>query len=230
MTGDEAYLSALPDAVYVIGVSVGQMHAATGLAVVQRRDHALPRFDVIHLERFGRVRIVQDDIRARGHTDYYRSSCGPGSTKRPGRRGSENHEAAHQSHHPWGRRSGAVAGLLPRRHGAAHRRDHRHGVRAWRRRLFSPPARADAGAVAKDLPRRRGQRSASARPLRRVHAGQQCQLQGGSRRVMAQAEAAGATITDPARDRFFGGYSGYFQDPDGHLWEVIWNPEFAIEE
>jgi uncharacterized protein len=49
-------------------------------------------------------------------------------------------------------------------------------------------------------------------------------------RVMAEAEAAGATITDPARDRFFGGYSGYFQDPDGHLWEVIWNPELAIEE
>jgi uncharacterized protein len=49
-------------------------------------------------------------------------------------------------------------------------------------------------------------------------------------RVMAQAEAAGATITDPARDRFFGGYAGYFQDPDGHLWEVIWNPEFEIEE
>lgn len=42
--------------------------------------------------------------------------------------------------------------------------------------------------------------------------------------VMARAARAGATITDPARERFFGGYSGYFQDPDGHLWEVIWNP------
>lgn len=43
-------------------------------------------------------------------------------------------------------------------------------------------------------------------------------------RVMAAA-AAGAGITDPARDRFWGGYSGYFQDPDGHLWEIAWNPD-----
>jgi catechol 2,3-dioxygenase-like lactoylglutathione lyase family enzyme len=47
--------------------------------------------------------------------------------------------------------------------------------------------------------------------------------------VMAQAAAAGATITDPARDRFFGGYSGYFQDPDGHVWEIVWNPDLAID-
>lgn len=38
------------------------------------------------------------------------------------------------------------------------------------------------------------------------------------------AEAAGATITDQPHDRPFGIYSGYFRDPDGHLWEVIWNP------
>src|SRR5438045_733350 len=43
--------------------------------------------------------------------------------------------------------------------------------------------------------------------------------------ILAQAQAAGATITDPARDRFWGGYSGYFQDPDGHLWDIAWNPE-----
>ena len=48
--------------------------------------------------------------------------------------------------------------------------------------------------------------------------------------VMAQAEKAGARITDPAQDRFWGGYSGYFQDPDGHLWEVVWNPQMPIEE
>jgi catechol 2,3-dioxygenase-like lactoylglutathione lyase family enzyme len=48
--------------------------------------------------------------------------------------------------------------------------------------------------------------------------------------VMAQAERAGATITDPARDRFFGGYSGYFRDLDGHIWEVIWNPDLVLEE
>jgi uncharacterized protein len=44
--------------------------------------------------------------------------------------------------------------------------------------------------------------------------------------VMADALRAGATVTDPARDRFWGGYSGYFHDPDGHLWEVAWNPEW----
>ena len=38
------------------------------------------------------------------------------------------------------------------------------------------------------------------------------------------AKKAGAIITDHARDRFWGGYSGYFQDPDGHLWEVVYNP------
>ena len=45
--------------------------------------------------------------------------------------------------------------------------------------------------------------------------------------VMAQAMRAGARVTDPARDRFWGGYSGYFQDPDGHLWEVAWNPAWT---
>lgn len=47
--------------------------------------------------------------------------------------------------------------------------------------------------------------------------------------VMQQAEAAGARITDPAHDRFWGGYSGYFQDPDGHLWEIAWNPAWETE-
>jgi len=45
--------------------------------------------------------------------------------------------------------------------------------------------------------------------------------------VMAKAEAAGATIIKPAHDTFWGGYSGYFQDPDGHLWEVVWNPQWS---
>ena len=44
-------------------------------------------------------------------------------------------------------------------------------------------------------------------------------------RVMARAGAAGARIPQPARDTFWGGYAGYFQDPDGHLWEVAWNPK-----
>ena len=47
--------------------------------------------------------------------------------------------------------------------------------------------------------------------------------------VMAQAQAAGATIVKPAHDTFWGGYAGYFQDPDGHLWEVAWNPQWTVE-
>ncbi len=43
--------------------------------------------------------------------------------------------------------------------------------------------------------------------------------------IMAQAQAAGAVIVKPAQDTFWGGYGGYFQDPDGHLWEVVWNPQ-----
>jgi hypothetical protein len=46
--------------------------------------------------------------------------------------------------------------------------------------------------------------------------------------VMAQAERAGARIVKPAQDTFWGGYAGYFQDPDDHLWEVAWNPQFEI--
>lgn len=40
--------------------------------------------------------------------------------------------------------------------------------------------------------------------------------------VLARAERAGAVIEKPAQDAFWGGYSGYFSDPDGHLWEVAW--------
>lgn len=42
--------------------------------------------------------------------------------------------------------------------------------------------------------------------------------------VMATAAVAGARIVKPAGKTFWGGYAGYFQDPDGHLWEVVWNP------
>lgn len=45
--------------------------------------------------------------------------------------------------------------------------------------------------------------------------------------VMARARAAGAMVVKTAHDTFWGGYSGYFQDPDGHLWEVVWNPQWA---
>ena len=48
--------------------------------------------------------------------------------------------------------------------------------------------------------------------------------------VMRQAANAGATIVKAAHDTFWGGYAGYFQDPDGHVWEVAWNPQFLPQE
>ncbi len=42
--------------------------------------------------------------------------------------------------------------------------------------------------------------------------------------LLAQAQAAGATLTDRPHDRPWGIYSGYFRDPDGHLWEILYNP------
>ena len=45
--------------------------------------------------------------------------------------------------------------------------------------------------------------------------------------LLAQAKAAGATLTDEPHERPWGIYSGYFRDPDGHLWEIIWNPRHA---
>lgn len=47
--------------------------------------------------------------------------------------------------------------------------------------------------------------------------------------VMREAERAGATVVKPAQATFWGGYAGYFQDPDGHLWEVAFNPDTLPE-
>lgn len=48
--------------------------------------------------------------------------------------------------------------------------------------------------------------------------------------IFAEAKAAGAKPLKTPRDAFWGGYSGYFADPDGHLWEVAWNPFWTIDE
>ena len=45
--------------------------------------------------------------------------------------------------------------------------------------------------------------------------------------MMEQAKQAGAVIAKTAQDTFWGGYAGYFQDPDQHLWEVVWNPQWS---
>lgn len=48
--------------------------------------------------------------------------------------------------------------------------------------------------------------------------------------VMEQARLAGAVIVKSAQKTFWGGYAGYFQDPDKHLWEVVWNPQWAVPD
>jgi len=48
--------------------------------------------------------------------------------------------------------------------------------------------------------------------------------------VLAEAQRVGAALLKPAQEAFWGGYSGYFSDPDGFLWEVAWNPFFSIAE
>lgn len=47
--------------------------------------------------------------------------------------------------------------------------------------------------------------------------------------VMARAQAAGAQILKPAAKTFWGGYGGYFADPDGHVWEVVYNPHWHLD-
>lgn len=49
------------------------------------------------------------------------------------------------------------------------------------------------------------------------------------RKTLIEAKKAGAVIVKEAQDVFWGGYSGYFKDPDGFYWEVAWNPEFKIK-
>lgn len=48
--------------------------------------------------------------------------------------------------------------------------------------------------------------------------------------VMKQAKGAGAKIVKKAQNTFWGGYAGYFKDPDDHLWEVVWNPQLIPGE
>jgi catechol 2,3-dioxygenase-like lactoylglutathione lyase family enzyme len=48
--------------------------------------------------------------------------------------------------------------------------------------------------------------------------------------VLQEATNAGATIVKAAAETFYGGYAGYFQDPDGHVWEIAWNPAFELHD
>jgi predicted lactoylglutathione lyase len=46
--------------------------------------------------------------------------------------------------------------------------------------------------------------------------------------IVAAAAAAGAQVTKAPTDTFYGGYAGFFRDPDGHVWEIAWNPGFTL--
>jgi catechol 2,3-dioxygenase-like lactoylglutathione lyase family enzyme len=48
--------------------------------------------------------------------------------------------------------------------------------------------------------------------------------------VMEAARRAGADIVKSGQETFYGGYAGYFADPDGHLWEIVWNPQMLPTE
>lgn len=48
--------------------------------------------------------------------------------------------------------------------------------------------------------------------------------------VLAEAARGGAEIVKPGQETFWGGYAGYFKDPDGHLWEIVWNPQLLPED
>jgi predicted lactoylglutathione lyase len=48
--------------------------------------------------------------------------------------------------------------------------------------------------------------------------------------IIAAAQAAGGTVTRAPADTFYGGYAGYFADPDGHVWEIAYNPGFALSD
>jgi catechol 2,3-dioxygenase-like lactoylglutathione lyase family enzyme len=48
--------------------------------------------------------------------------------------------------------------------------------------------------------------------------------------IVAAAERAGAHVCDPPSERFWGGYAGFFQDPDGHVWEIAWNPAWVVPD
>lgn len=48
--------------------------------------------------------------------------------------------------------------------------------------------------------------------------------------IMEAAKRAGAEIIKPAQATFYGGYAGYFRDPDGHLWEIVWNPDLLPQD
>jgi uncharacterized protein len=66
--------------------------------------------------------------------------------------------------------------------------------------------------------------------FRGITLAQMCRTDAEVDELMARALKAGAALLKTAQNTHFGGYSGYFADPDGHLWEVAWNPFFPLDE
>jgi uncharacterized protein len=69
-----------------------------------------------------------------------------------------------------------------------------------------------------------------ARAFRGVALAWNCRSEEEVNAAIARAHSAGATVPKPAQKTFWGGYAGYFADPDGHLWEVAHNPGFPLTD
>lgn len=83
-----------------------------------------------------------------------------------------------------------------------------------------PELAADAGVPA----------ASSADLFRRVALAHNVRSKSEVQAVIDAAERAGAEITSHPAATFYGGYAGYFRDPDGHVWEIAWNPGFQLHE
>lgn len=83
----------------------------------------------------------------------------------------------------------------------------------------------DRAAMAKDM-----RREGAARGSGDVALAHNVRSRGGVDAALAEAVAAGGTLLRPAHDTEWGGYSGYFADPDGHAWEVAWNPGWRMDD
>jgi catechol 2,3-dioxygenase-like lactoylglutathione lyase family enzyme len=87
-----------------------------------------------------------------------------------------------------------------------------------------------ADELAKDANKNANAARAEASTFRGVALAWNCRSEGDVDAAIERARAAGATVLKPARKTFWGGYAGYFADPDGHLWEVAHNPGFPLSD
>jgi catechol 2,3-dioxygenase-like lactoylglutathione lyase family enzyme len=90
----------------------------------------------------------------------------------------------------------------------------------WDRELLAADAGADAG----------GDADVDAATFGGIALAQNVRSRAEVDAILAAAEAAGAIITRPAAETFYGGYAGYFADPDGHRWEIAHNPGFTLTD